>query len=463
MQILLVAPISKTHYIVPPIGLGYLASALRRSEFQSVGVLDCVKERFKFQDFESFLEKEKPEVVGFQVFSYDFARVKRSIDLVRKIIPDALVVVGGPHVSATAETVLQELPEADFGIWGEGEENFPLLLKKVLKGDNIRFEDIPGLIWRENAKVRVNQRRFIENLDSLEFPAWDLLIPQAYPDNPQGAFYKNFPIAPLSTSRGCPYHCTFCASFTNMGRRLRLRSIQNVLAEMELLHHDYGIREFHIVDDMFNLYKDRVREFCEGLKARKLEVSYTFPNGLRLNTLDRDILKLMKETGAYAFTVGIESGSPRILKHMKKELTLEMIEDKVNLINEAGLEPSGFFVIGYPAEKKEDIEKTIRLAKKLKLKRAHFGNFLPLPGTEATEQLLKDGEIGRLDWESMFYSKVPYSPRGMTKKELKKLQRKAFLSFHLRPRILLKLLSEIKSPRHLRAVLKRGWDYLFVD
>ena len=463
MQILLVTPISDTHYVVPPIGLGYLASALRKNGFTDVGVLDCIKEKYNFKDFENFIKKEKPEVVGFQVFSFDFARVKRSIGIVKRINPSAVVVVGGPHVSTTRDIVLKELEGADFGIWGEGEENLPLLMKKILNKDNIPFSDIPGLIWKDKNEIRVNERKFIENLDSLEFPAWDLLRPDTYPDNPQGAFYKNFPIAPISTSRGCPYQCTFCASYTNMGRKLRLRNIKNVLDEMELLYNDYNIREFHIIDDMFNLYKNRVKDFCQGLRERKLKVSYTFPNGLRLNTLDRETLTLMKETGAYAFTVGIESGSQPILNHMKKELDLKFIEEKVNLINEVGLEPSGFFIIGYPAETKDDIERTIKFAKSLKLKRAHFANFLPLPGTEATARLLESGEVEHLDWESMFYSKVPYSPRGITKKEIKRLQRKAFLSFHLRPKILFKMLGEIKSPKHLKSIMKRGWDYLFVD
>src|SRR3972149_10265264 len=459
MQILLVTPISNTHYVVPPIGLGYLASALRKNGFSDISILDCIKEKFSFKDFENFIRKEKPKIVGFQVFSFDFGRVKQSIEIVRKSNPDTIIIIGGAHVSTTREKVLKELDKADYGVWGEGEENLPLLLKKTLDKEEIQFKDIPGLIWKDGNKKQVKERKFIEDLDSLEFPAWDLLKPDTYPDNPQGAFYKNFPIAPISTSRGCPYHCTFCASYTNMGRKIRLRNIKNVLDEMELLYNDYGIREFHIIDDMFNIYKKRVVEFCQGVKERKMNISYTFPNGLRLNTLDREMLTLMKETGAYAFTVGIESGSQKVLDHMKKELSLKLIEEKVNLINEVGLEPSGFFIIGYPAETKEDIEATIKFAKKLKLKRAHFANFLPLPGTEATEQLLKSGEIDHLDWESMFYSKVPYSPKGITKKEIKALQRKAFLSFHLRPKILFKMLSEIKTSKHFKSILKRGWDY----
>jgi radical SAM superfamily enzyme YgiQ (UPF0313 family) len=228
-----------------------------------------------------------------------------------------------------------------------------------------------------------------------------------------------------------------------------------------MLYKQYEVREFHIIDDTFASYADRVREFCEGIKSRNLKISFTFPNGVRLDTLNREMLLAMKEVGLYAFTVGIESGSQRILDHMKKRLTLEKISQAVNLINDVGLEPNGFFIIGYPEETREDIEKTIQFAKELPLKRAHFSNFLPLPGTDATAALKQSGEIDDLDYSELFYSKIPYSPKGIPPRELKKYQQKAFLSFHLRPKILLKMIWDIKSWSHLKIIAKRAGDYLF--
>jgi radical SAM superfamily enzyme YgiQ (UPF0313 family) len=146
---------------------------------------------------------------------------------------------------------------------------------------------------------------------------------------------------------------------------------------------------------------------------------------------------------------------------MNQQLTVEIIREKVTMIKNAGLEPSGFFLLGFPGETKKDMEMTLSLAKSLPLKRAHFSNFLPLPGTEATRKLLEAGEIEALDWGELSYSKVPYAPYGMTKKELKAFQRRAFFEFHLRPKILLKILSEVNSFFHLRAILKRAKDYLF--
>lgn len=461
MKILLVTPISDTHYVVPPIGLGYLASSLRKNGFSEISILDCIKEEMDFDGFRSYIKKNIPDVAGFQIFSCDFANTLKQINIVKEVNPSAMVVIGGAHVSTTRERVLQDAVDVDYGFWGEAETTFPKLIKKISGNNSIEFNSIEGLIWRKNGKSVINERVFIENLDELEFPAWDLIDPRTYPENPQGAFFEKFPIAPISTSRGCPYLCTFCASHTNMGRAVRLRSIDNVISEMEVLYKGFSVREFHIIDDVFNLYRERVLEFCDALKRKKWDISYTFPNGIRLNTLNMEVLKAMKETGAYSFTVGIESGSQRVLDHMKKSLSLKEIEEKVALINEAGLSPSGFFIVGYPAETEEDILETIRFAKKLKIKRAHFSNFLPLPGTRATELLVQNNEIGEIDWSELFYSKVPYSPPGISKDRLKALQRKAFISFHLRPSIIVQLLSEIKSISHLKSLMKRMKDYLF--
>jgi anaerobic magnesium-protoporphyrin IX monomethyl ester cyclase len=460
-KMVLAVPLSRTHYVVPPIGLGYLATALRKEGFHDIIIVDCLKENLGLNALGKRLEALKPAVVGFQVYSYDFPFVLKAIAALKKLLPDVVVVIGGPHVSATQAAALREMPGADFGFIGEGEPGLPLLLKRLLRGENLPYSTIPGLVYREGEDILVNPRALVPDLDVLGIPAWDLMVPAEYPDSPQGGFYRHFPIAPVSTTRGCPYSCTFCGSAVNMGKKLRPRSIPMVLKEMRLLYDDYGVREFHIIDDMFNYDKQRVLDFCNGIREQGMEISYTFPNGLRLNLLDREMLEMMKETGAYSFNVGIESGSQRILDRMKKGLTLELIEEKVNLIVETGLEPCGFFIIGFPGETVEDIKATIAFARRLKLKRAHFSNFLPLPGTEATRELLENNELEELAWGNLFYSRVPYAPEGMSKKELKSWQRRAYFSFYLRPGILFKMFLEIKSWNHFRMTVKRIWDYLF--
>jgi anaerobic magnesium-protoporphyrin IX monomethyl ester cyclase len=460
-DIVLVVPISRSHYVVPPLGLGYLAASLRKVGFDSIEILDCVKENLSFTDLAAAIKSLKPRVVGFQLFSSDFASVKKGVRLVKEVAPQAVALVGGPHVSATGTSVLADMPEADYAFVGEAEIGLPLFMQRLLGGEKIAQEDIPGLVWRGADGPMANQRSYVTDLDSLGFPAWDLMPPNTYPDAPQGAFYKQFPIAPMATSRGCPYSCAFCGSPVNMGKKIRFRGLSNVFAEMELLRENYGVREFHFVDDMFNLSGTRVKQFCQILDSKGWGVTYTFPNGLRLNTLDQEMLSCLKKTGVYGFTVGIESGSQRILDAMNKELTVDMIREKVNLVKNAGLEPSGFFLLGFPGETREDMEMTLQLAKNLPLSRAHFSNFLPLPGTEATRKLIESGEIEPPDWNELAYSKAPYAPHGITKKELKAFQRRAFLEFHLRPRILFKILRDVKSPFHFWSIFKRARDYLF--
>lgn len=459
-DVALVVPVGKSHYVVPPIGLGYLATALRKAGLNSVTIIDSIKENLTVPALTDLLISHDPRIIGFQVFSSDFVSVRQTIRLLRKALPETVIVIGGPHVSATGREIFSDFDGVDFGFMGEAEISLPLLAKSVLKNETVDMRSIPGLIYRQDGKTLSNDRDFIEELDSLGFPAWDLMPPNEYPDAPQGAFYKQFPIAPIATTRGCPYACAFCGSPVNMGNNLRFRSLDSVFREMQILYSDYGVREFHFIDDMFNMSRKRVLEFCKILESKKWDISYTFPNGLRLNTIDSETLAWMKKTGAYAFTVGIESGSQRILDAMNKKLTVEMIREKVELISKSGIEPSGFFLLGFPGETKEDIRKTIDFAKSLPLKRAHFSNFLPLPGTLATKRLIDSGEISRPDWEELSYSDTPYSPVGMTKEELKAFQRRAFLEFHLRPKILFKMITEIKSPHHFKSILVRAKDYL---
>ncbi len=460
-RIMLVLPPAPAHYVVPPVGLGYLATSLRQQGFSDIAILDGQKLRLTRKTFVEILLRDKPDFVGIQVFSSGFTTARRAAQLVRQTLPNTVVVVGGPHVTATAERALLDLPEADYGFCGEAEPGLPLLLKPGAGRSMETLAGIPGLIYRDGDVIRTNPRAVVQDLAALGFPAWDLMPPNTYPDSPQGAIYRNYPTAPVLTSRGCPYDCTFCGSPVNMTRQYRTRPIAHVLDEVELLCRQYGVREIHIIDDMFSLQKERVMAFCDGLVERRLRISYTFPNGLRLNSLDREMLLRMKETGVYAFTVGIESGSDRILQAMKKGLTADFIRRQVTLIAECGLEPSGFFILGFPGETREDMEATLRFSRSLPLVRAHFSNYLPLPGTESTRELYERGEVQPGNWDALAYYDVPYAPKGMTPSELKKLQRKAFLRFYLRPRILLKLVLEIKSLRHLRGLVSRARDYLF--
>jgi radical SAM superfamily enzyme YgiQ (UPF0313 family) len=233
------------------------------------------------------------------------------------------------------------------------------------------------------------------------------------------------------------------------------------MEEITYLYNDYGVREIHILDDNFTMRRQYVKNFCQMLIDAKINISWCCPNGIRLDSLDEELVELMKRAGCHYISVGLESGSPRILKEMKKGLRIENIREKIRMVRKSGLDINGFFILGYPGETVEDIRKTIDFAKELDLTRVAFFNFVPLPGTQCYNQLSENGELEELDWDEMFEAYVPYSPNGISKPELKSLQRRAHFEFYLRPRILLRLILSIKNYVQLKFILKRAFTYLF--
>lgn len=475
MKILLVRPVTskeKALNVIPPIGLGYLATAARKAGFSDVLILDCVREKFDFKAFAREIRRVSPDVIGFQVFSHDLYSLHESLKIVKIIKPDAVTIAGGPHPSGLPKEILKNFLNLDFAFKGEAEIGFPLLLEKLSKNKKFvsspsssLFKKIPGLIWRRGqTEVEVNPQIFPNNLDELGLPAWDLLKPQEYPDAPHGIFFKNLPIAPIMATRGCPFECTYCAGKTVTGRKIRTRSVDNVISEIELLYRKYGIREIHILDDNFTINKDYTKEFCKKLLLKDFKISWCCTNGVRLDTLDLETLTLMKKSGCYYISAGIESGSDRILNLMKKGLSVKIIKKQIQLIKKSGLDINGFFILGYPGETEEDIEKTIYFAKTLGLKRAAFPNFLPLPGTVIYKDLIGSGELKEeeVDWGKIFHADVPYSPSSISKKRLKYLQRRAYIEFYLRLGVLLDVFREIKTLEQVKFLWRRFitifWD-----
>jgi len=462
LKVLLIKPYSVADELIPPVGLGYLATAIR--DEHQVKIIDGIKEKLTVEKFSELIRKEKFDVIGIQIFTFHLNSIKEYIKAIKNILPQAKIIIGGPHPSCEPKTIFNYLPEIDYAFRGETEVGLKQLLRLIAE-NNLTTESlkaVAGLIWRKDNQVMVNEPIFVKNLDELGFPAWDLLRPDTYPLSPHGAFFKKFPIAPITVTRGCPFPCTYCAAHLVSGKPIRSRSVSHVIREIELLYHQYGIREIHIEDDNFTFNKNFVIEFCQELLKRKLDLAWACPNGIRLDTLDEEMLNLMKKSGLYVVSVGIESGSQRILEAMQKRLTKEKISEKISLIRKVGLEVIGFFIIGYPDETKEDILETFRFAESLDLKRANYMIFHPYPGTVITKRLQAEGQLNFKDedWPKFILADVAYSPPGISKRQLKNLRRLGFLRFYLRPKILFKLLSEIKSPEHFITVFKRIFRWL---
>jgi len=463
MKILLAKLKSEADEIIPPIGLGYLATAVRKKH--EVEILDCLKGNIGIEKLVDFIAKKNFDLAGVLFFTMNFPDVKKFSELLKQKSPGTKLVVGGPHPSALPEDTMKNFPFIDFAFAGEAELGFPMLAD-ILESKNCDAQallKIPALVWRNGKKIVVNEKKTVCDLDSLGFPSWDLLKPESYPQAPHGSFCKQFPVAPIIITRGCPYSCTFCAGHVVSGKKLRSRTLENVLYEIRGLVKNHGIKEIHIEDDNFTFNRQFVVDFCNAIINENLNISWACPNGMRLDTLDKELLALMKKSGLYSISVGIESGSDRILKLVKKSLTTEKIREKVQLIHDAGLHVIGFIILGFPGETKEDIEKTIDFVCTLPINRVAFSCLQPFPGSEVYNNLLEKGEIKNVSWETCFLFKATYSPKGISIEELRKLRQKGLRRFYLRPKIMLSMLREIKSPRHFFFVLKRGIRWLFLN
>lgn len=457
MKVLLINPLTIEDSMVnitPNLGLGYLAASLRNNGFE-VEIWDGVKKEMTKKKLEDRLNNIDYQVAGFQVYTRSVKEVQQGLEMVKSINPKVVTIIGGPHSSGDPEGSMTHL-KADYAFRGEAEIGLIQLLKKISGEENSRFEDINNLIWKNNGKVVCNPLKPIEDLDVVGMPAWDMINPNDYPYAPIGAFSKKFPLTSISSTRGCPYRCTFCANNTIMGRKVRARSAEMVLKEMELLHDKYGIREFQIIDDNFTSKKALTLGVCNGILERGWDISLSFPNGVRLSTLDEEILHLLEKAGCYSLGLGIESGSPRTLKNMRKAQSIEEIKEKVELIHRVTkIRTTGFFIIGYPTEEKEDIMQTIRMSKELPIDRAQFTICLPVPGSEMTDQMIKAGKLKDVDFSDISFQNIVHVPDNMTMKELRKYRTKAYMEFYLRPRIILGLLSEIQSFEHVKFIFRR--------
>ncbi len=453
IKIALVKPPQETLEILPPLGLGYLASAVK--DIADISIIDAIRDKLGIKELIEKLKKKNYDVIGFQCFTVDFDNVKVIIKKLKRINPQAIYVLGGPQPTLDPVNTLTEI-EADYLFLGDSEASFSkfarFLKNKKLTKENLK--KIPGFAYRTKNGVRINPIVFPENLDDYD-PSYHLYDMKKYPSAPHGVFHKQSPTAPIIITRGCPFNCTYCGGPKVSGRKIRSHSVDYVIKQIELLVKKYGIREIDIEDDNFTMKRDFVEEFCKKLIAKNFGITWTCPNGVRLDTLDEKLLRLMKKSGCYSLFVGIESGSDRIRKHMRKNLDTRTIEEKIKLIRKCRIEVIGFFIIGYPEETVEDINKSIDLACRLDLKRAAFNTFKPFPGTDIYNQIVERGELPKLDYSKFSFDDVTYAPRSMSLKTMKKLNRKAYFKFYLRPKIMFKMLTEIKRLEDFRFVFSR--------
>ncbi len=446
-RVMLVYPRTRSITVNPPLGIAYLAASLRKLPGVEVAIHDCEKRREPPERSAETIAAWKPDLVGVSLSTPTYLAGREVIRHLQSLPSPPVIAVGGPHVSALPEASVSNLG-AHFGFIGESELTFPTLVER-LRDSNLRtlpagahspvdVSDITGITYRNGGPglSRHGRGAWNQNLDELPWPAFDLMGLEEYPPHPHQLLYRSFPIAPIMTARGCPYECTFCASPTLTGRTMRYRSAVSVVDEMEYHHRRFGVREFHIEDDVFNILRSHVEGVCEEILRRGLDIQWKCPNGVRIDRLDPELVRLMKRSGCYQLSLGIETGDEDVLDRIKKKFTLARNEDVVDSLAREGIEVLGLFILGFPGESRESVKRTIRYSLSKPFSLAHFSVFSYLPGSAEADRYFQgrsdDDVIEELARDACYYT--PVGNGVLSGKELKSLQRWAVLRFYLRPR-----------------------------
>lgn len=433
---------SGIYTIKVPLGLAYIAGYLEKHQYKPE-ILDCtayyeeVKKignncyRIGLSEKEiiSKIKKFNPDIIGiscsFTIYEKDSFELA---NLIKKINQKIIIVAGGAHTSANPFSVLKN-KNIDMVVLKEGEKTFLEIVKNVKNKKNL--ENIGGTAIRLKNKIKINKStEYIQNLDEIPFPARHLLPMKKYLEHPQNCIANmRGPTTEIITSRGCPFNCIFCSIHTVWGKTWRARSAKNVVDELEYLIKKYGIKEFRFFDDNITWDKKRILKICDEIIKRKLNIKWDTPNGIAIATLDEEVLRKMKQSGYYKIIMGIESGSQKTLRFMRKPVSLEHAKKIIDICNKIGIWTWSTFVIGFPDETREDIQKTIDFAKKSGLNFATFYVAQPYQGTEMYEIYEKKGLLEKGLKNQSSVTNTQYDTNCFSAKELNELQKKAYSDF----------------------------------
>jgi radical SAM superfamily enzyme YgiQ (UPF0313 family) len=425
--------------ILIPLGLCYLAAAARREGWR-VGILDAEAEGWDVAAAVERIVAAAPEMVGLTAATVSIHSAAAVAREVKARLPQVRTVVGGSHVSALPSETMRLFPEFDFAVIGEGEATLVELL--ALQRDGGAWDQCAGIAYRQDDEVRLAApREPIADLDSLAFPAWDLLA--SFPDKylPSAHAYRGAPAPSLATSRGCHGRCIFCSNAV-FGRRTRLHGADHVVGMARELVERFGVVEIGVEDDNFLCSRRRAIEICQGLIRERLRVAWNCY--VRVDQVDAELLRLMREAGCWQIAFGIESGSQRVLDFLRKGTRLDQCRAVIDATRQAGIKAKGLFILGAPTETPDDVEATLRFMLETRLDDISVMYCTPLPGSELYGAAAEYGAFDN-DWRKMTMYWPVFAPHGMTREQLVAARRRIFQRFYFRPRMVLEQLRRLRS------------------
>lgn len=428
---------------LPPTDLMYLAAVA-----EQVGLEAKINDYSQSGDYEADLKEFKPDYLVVNIATPTLEHDLEAIKLAKEICPDIITIAKGAAFLTLADKIVREHDELDFGILGEAENTLKEILEEKPK------VEILGLYYKENNEVKfTGNRPFIEDLDSLPFPARHLVNNNIYrrPDN-------NKVQATIKVSRGCPFHCFFCLATPVSGAKVRRRSPENIVEEIRECVEKYNIKNFLFWSDIFNIDKDWTMKLCQAIIDSGLKI--TWSANTRADTADLEMAEMMYKSGCRLVSIGVESGSQCMLEKMGKKITLNDVRRTVKVFKKAKIRIYNYFVIGLPWETEETVEETIKFAIELNSDFISFYTATPLPGSRfydyAEEHNLFDKDTS---FENAYYYPA-VNTHSLSRERIFELHKSAIKRFYLRPLYILKMLSRIRSFAEIKNYFVAGLNVL---
>lgn len=423
----------------PPLGLLYLASNMRAvlGEYVDIRIIDMKLHHMPVESIDAILASFQPDVVGFSALNYEAHAGHTLAKRIKSFDTSIITVFGGPYALKNAASILDD-SNVDWVFEGSADRSFAEALLRLVQ-NRLPDDSIPGMSFRnpDNSIYISTRQDQINDLDNLPPPAWDMVNLEEYAketnmsNNLRGKRY-----ALLFTSRGCPYLCNYCHDL--FSKKFVYHSVDYVIAEIERLYEQYGVDEFQIVDDIFNLHKPRLKAIMGKVHERwPGKLKFSFPNGLRADILDEEVINALSDAGTYLVCVAVETVTPRLQKLVEKNLDIEKTRKAIALFGKRDVQVNGFFMLGFPTETPEEVKATIEFAINSELTLAYFFAVVPQPGTPMYELALSENKevtvkLSQIDsgvyrnWSSWYESAYGYP--------LAKLMRNANLKFYFSPR-----------------------------
>jgi radical SAM superfamily enzyme YgiQ (UPF0313 family) len=435
----------------PPLGIMYLAAYIR-SRFDADIMLvnqkidNCSNDRLikKAIEFQA-------DIIGLSVLTPTAHNLPYLTRILKKMLPRALIIIGGPHVSAFASGSLEN-NQADIAVPREGELALEQVIRARFEDDGDSFAAVPGIFWRDaggNIISNAGFIPFIRDIDTLPPPAYDLIDLRPYWKTQSMPPLPSRKYASLFSSRGCPYQCIYCHRI--FGNTFRCHSAERIADEMAWLQKRFHIRDFEFLDDIFNLNKKRMADLSEQIHSRGIKTKLVFPNGVRTDIFTREEIDLLVGMGMYYASFALESGSPRIQKLIGKNLDIDKYVENVNYAASLGVIANGFAMMGFPTETEEDLRMTIDVTCGSGLHIVSYFTTTPFPNTEMYRLAQKKfpERLQRIIYDDMEYAGLTVNLSDVPDQVLFAYQRRANRRFFLNPYRLARLIKNYPQPYKL--------------